>query len=401
MKLYGTILISLLAAAAVSCGRPSPKVDKYAIDCTGIRGFNYTPAGVAEPRHHVDTWVSYNEDVVAFDLDLAKGLNLNFARVFVPYQCYEELGDTLAVRLKDFAGKCDERGMKFMPVVGSGRWMRDSSLLYKAEEWVDFLVDALKDEPSLAMWDLMNEPDLNRRAAESNFENCKMLYKLFKEKDPDTPLTIGFERVSSMIRMADYADVLQFHNYSETRDGIRDTIARAQAFADEVGKQVFNGEMGCVARANPYDVTLEEHMKAGMGWCIWELMIVRRGWGTVHGVFYEDGTVRDPSIPAAIMGYFRNRDNVMPEVPDREDKIGSVMSRINEWKKDGASDWDEGIHIAEVGANMLEGGQLAPMHESPSWQVNQLAKSGDIKEMRTLLDKFYDMLEPYEIEEKK
>lgn len=401
MKYLSSLILSLFAVAMVSCNQPDPKVDKYAIDCTRLRGFNYTPAGVAEPRHHVDTWVSYDENVAAFDLDLAKGLNLNFARVFVPYQCYTELGDTLALRLQDFARKCEERGIAFMPVVGSGRWTRDSSLRYQAEEWVDFLVNTLKDEPSLVMWDLMNEPDLNRRAAESNFENCRMLYKLFKEKDPATPLTIGFERVSSMIRMADYADILQFHNYSETRDEVRDTIARAQAFADKVGKKVFNGEMGCVARANPYDITLEEHMKANMGWCIWELMIVRRGWGTVHGVFYEDGTVRDPSIPAAILGYFRNRDDIMLEVPDREDKIGSVMTRINEWKKDGSKDWDKGIHIAEVAANMLEGGQLAPMHEAPNWQVNQLRKSGDLKEMKALLDKFHSLLEPYEIAEKK
>jgi hypothetical protein len=43
---------------------------------------------------------------------------------------------------------------------------------------------------------------------------------------------------------------------------------------------------------------------------IWELMITRQ-WGTVHGVLYADGTVRDPSIVAALPGFFRNRG---PEV---------------------------------------------------------------------------------------
>ncbi len=63
-------------------------------------------------------------------------------------------------------------------------------------------------------------------------------------------------------------------------------------------------ETGCVARANPYDVTLEEHMKGKMGWYMWELMITKR-WGNVHGVFYPDGTVRDPSIAAAMLpGFF-------------------------------------------------------------------------------------------------
>ena len=395
MKKIGLLILTVAGIALCACSPKVQKVDKYAIDCTQIRGFNYTPATVADPRHHVDTWVSYDPDEAAFNLDLAKSLNLNMARVFVPYQCFTELGDELAPRLQDFARKLDERGMGFVPVVGSGRWMRDTSLLYQAEEWVDYLVNALKDEPNLMMWDLMNEPDLAMFMKDINFENCKLLYKLFKEKDPDTPLTIGMEKVSCMIEMAEYADILQFHNYSETRDMVRDTIALAKAFAASVGKQVFNGEMGCIARGNPYDVTLEEHMKAGMGWTIWELMIVRKGWGTVHGVFYEDGTVRDPSIPAAIMGWFRNRETPMDYFPDREDKITSVLNRIDQWKKDGAKDLETGLHIAEVGANMLESAQLAPMAENPNWEVNQLRKSKDLKELKTLLDKYYTMLKPY------
>ena len=395
MKRIGLLLLSIAGLALFSCAPKVQKVDKYAIDCTQIRGFNYTPATVKDPRHHVDTWVSYDPDEAAFNLDLAKSLDLNMARVFVPYQCFTELGDELAPRLQDFARKLDERGMGFVPVVGSGRWMRDTSLLYQAEEWVDYLVNALKDEPNLMMWDLMNEPDLAMWMKDLNFENCKLLYKLFKEKDPDTPLTIGMEKVSCMIEMADYADILQFHNYSETRDMVRDTIALAKAFAASVNKQVFNGEMGCIARASPYDVTLEEHMKAGVGWTIWELMIVREGWGTVHGVFYEDGTVRDPAIPAAIMGYFRNRENPKVYFPDREDKIGSVLTRTEQWKKDGGKDFETGIHIAEVGANMLESAMLAPMYEAPLWEVEQVRKSKDLAALKALLDKYYTMLKPY------
>lgn len=393
MNLTKTLAVALaLCAMAMPSKAQTPEID---FDCSQFRGFNYTPAGVEEPRHHVDTWVKYDEKVAEFDLDLAQGLKLNFARVFVPYQCYTELGDTLATRLQDFARKCNERGIKFMPVVGSGRWTRDASLRYQARPWVEFLVNALKDEPNLIMWDLMNEPDLNMRAKDSNFENCKLLYGLFKELDPETPVTIGMEKVSCMIEMADYADVLQFHNYSETRAAVADTIARAQAFAEKVGKQVFNGEMGCVARANPYDVTIEEHMKADCGWVLWELMIVRKGWGIVHGVFYEDGTVRDPSIPAAILGYFRNRDDILLEIPDKEGKITSVLNRIEAWNASGANDFETGINTAEVAANMLEAAQLAPMHESPNYLVDQLRKTNDICQLKTLLERFYALLEPY------
>jgi hypothetical protein len=50
--------------------------------------------------------------------------------------------------------------------------------------------------------------------------------------------------------------------------------------------------------------------------------MITGNWGTVRGVFYPDGTVRDPSIPAALLGFFRNRGKgVVEEVPDRENHL--------------------------------------------------------------------------------
>ena len=44
---------------------------------------------------------------------------------------------------------------------------------------------------------------------------------------------------------------------------------------------------------------------------------------------------------------------------------------------------------------MLESAQLAPMHVAPNAEVNRIRASGDIKELRTLLDKQYALLKPY------
>ncbi len=74
------------------CSGPVKKTSRF--DFTGprdpslIRGFNYTPAGVASPRHHIDTWVKYDSAAIEFDLDLAKSLNLNQVRIFVPYAVF-------------------------------------------------------------------------------------------------------------------------------------------------------------------------------------------------------------------------------------------------------------------------------------------------------------------------
>lgn len=370
------------------------------IDYSRIRGFNYTPAGVSAPRHHVDSWVKYDEQTTAFDMDLAKGLDLNQARVFVNYAAYTELGDELAERLRHFTRECHSRGIGVMPVVGNGPWVTDTTRRAEARQWVEFLVDALSDEPGLAMWDVMNEPDYGARGSAErlalNFDNCKFLSELFHELDPDTPVTIGMAFVWGMKAMADYVDVLQFHDYSYTRGAVRDTLRLAKEFAAQAGKPLINGELGCIARANPYDVVLEEYAGSDVGWYLWELMIVREGWGKVHGVFYEDGTVRDPSIPAAIMGYFRNRGDILPEVPDQEGLLTKTVNRLNALLAQPAPAWDEALTQAEIAANLMESGQLVAMNVPPTWEVAQLREGEpDIAALRALLRKFVGILTPY------
>ena len=282
-------------------------------DLSYIRGFNYTPADDIQSRHHLDQWINYNDSITKFDMDLAKSLNLNQVRVMVPYAVYQQAPDKekLKENLREFVRVCYERGIRVMPCVGSGEWINDTTLRdTQGREWAEFLVDALSGEPGLKFWDVMNEPDWPTSPAElvdREFQNAKFMSKIFHELDPKTPVTIGMAFVDGMIKLADYVDILQFHDYMQTKEEIRHNIQRAKQFADSIGKPLINGEIGCIGRANPYDITLKEHMDANIGWYVWELMIVSDGWGTIHGVFYKDGTVRDPSIAAAIMGYFRKR----------------------------------------------------------------------------------------------
>jgi hypothetical protein len=113
-------------------------------------------------------------------------------------------------------------------------------------------------------------------------------------------------------------------------------------------------------------------MRAHVGWYIWELMITGN-WGTVHGVFYPDGTVRDPSIVAALMGFFRNRGGeVVEEVPDRENHVTDAVTKSKAWLADTNADWQAGLDLAETSANLLEAAQLVPIHDLPSRQVELL-----------------------------
>jgi hypothetical protein len=406
MKKTITIALFLGILILTGCNGPEKKISKF--DFTGpkdaslIRGFNYTPANVAAPRHHVDTWVHYDSATIKFDLDLAKSLNMNQVRVFVPYAVYTEDKEALPSKLRHFIRECHKRNIGVMPVVGSGQWLRDTTLRSQAREWVKFLVDAVSNEPGLAMWDAMNEPDWPtspKEMVDRKYQNAIFMAKTFREFDKNTPVTIGWAFVDGMIQSADYVDVLQFHDYMQTREQIRGNINKAKDFAAKVKKPLINGELGCIARANPYDITLQEHMNAKVGWYIWELMIVRKGWGTVHGVFYEDGSVRDPSIAAAIMGFFRKRSaDVLLPVTDKEGWITKICDQADKWLKNPEASWAEGLDIAETAANLLEAGELTAMIIPPTQEVDVMRQGKeDMKALKELILKLKKQLEPYKI----
>jgi hypothetical protein len=134
-----------------------------------------------------------------------------------------------------------------------------------------------------------------------------------------------------------------------------------------------------------------------VGWYIWELMIVRQGWGQVHGVFYEDGTVRDPAIAAAVLGFFRNRGpNILPAVPDREGWVTKVVTNGNKWIEQTDASWNDGLDLAETAAHLLEAAELVPMREPPTREVDMMRRGQpDLPALRDLLRKYIEILKPY------
>jgi hypothetical protein len=191
-----------------------------------------------------------------------------------------------------------------------------------------------------------------------------------------------------------------FHGYQQTREAVRLDIAKARLAAAAAHKQVMNDEMGCVCRANPYDMTIQEHMNAQMGFYLWELMIVSNGpraWGDVHGIFYPDGTIRDASIPMAVMGFFRNRGaEVVLERPNREGRVTRTVTEARQWLTNTNGDWQAGLDVAEIAANLLESAQLAPLHALPTRHVELLRRrKEDRPALRTLLEQDIAALQPY------
>lgn len=396
MRIRGYVIPVLIGALSLSLSaqRRMPK------DLSGVRGFNYQSA---ESIGHAEHWFQYNPAITDRDLDYAKRLQLNEVRVFVPYAAWERNREALKKNLLHFVRAAHERGIGVMPTMQYkfDEW-RERTAWPNARPFVADLIAAIGKEPGLEIWDVENEPECCKLPPTPEnrlrMEHAMYMAKVFHELDPVTPVTIGATFAENMIEMGDAVDVLSFHNYSPTRGQIRASLEKAKAYAAKVGKPLVDSEIGCIARANPYDITLQEHMQAHVGWYIWELMITGN-WGTVHGVFYPDGTVRDPSIVAALFGMFRNRgENIVEEVPDRENHVTDAVTKNKAWLTESNPDWQAGLDLAEVSANLLEAGQLIAMHDLPTRQVERLRRGHpDLPALRKLLGTLTSLLEPYQL----
>ena len=389
MKVVFTLALVLIIFAHTSQGAQR----NVPVDITKIRGFNYESAPTIG---HNEMWLQYNPAETERDMDYAKRLNLNQVRVFLGYTAYSR--DKVAFRknLIHFVRACHQRGIGVMPtLMYPDEWSDNQTNWPLAEAYAADLVDMIGNgkEPGLAFWDADNEPGMARIAF------ARHMARLFRKLDKITPVTIGCTTVADMEALgSDLVDVLSFHDYSATRHQIEENIESAKRYAATQGKQVMNTEIGCIARANPYDVTLEEFMKSGMGWYIWELMITGQ-WGTAHGVLYADGTVRDPSTVAALFGFFQNRGaDVVPSVPDREGFVTNLVTENKKWLADPNAAWVSGLDLAETAANLLEAAQLIAMHDPPTRQVDLLRKGPpNMAALRALVSQFTAILEPYQL----
>jgi len=336
-------------------------------------------------------------------LDYARKIGINQVRVFLSSSVYLENKGAFREHLRHLARACATRGIGLMPVVSYKSEMVHEAAPYTlTRAWVKDLIETIGDEPALAFWDVFNEPDYpaNNPKRDEVIAYARIVAKIFRELDtrrPRTPTTIGFAFEKPMEENADVVDVLSWHDYSPTREEIRANIAAATAFAARVKKPLINTEIGCTGRANPYDMTIQEFSSAHVGFYVWELMITKY-WGNVHGIFYPDGTVRDPAIPAAMLGLFRNRGaGAVPELPDREGWVTRTVVAGRKWLADDTAPYAEGLKQAEIAANILEANQLVAMHDLPSRRVAELrADQSDRAALRKLLGELLDQLAPYE-----
>lgn len=338
-------------------------------------------------------WMS-DEATIRKELGYAQRIHLNSTRIWLPMDRYKAAPDEFVKKLKTYVRIAHEMGFGVMPILWNGNGLNPDilkeSYREEAEAYVRNIVGALKDEPGLFIWDIMNEPTCNdyhnlapneeerkvRRKEIFDFvrRNCQLVRQL----DSKNAITVGTTLAFNLEEASpDLVDVLSFHDYSTTVAGMERSYEAAQKVAEKYRKPLLNSETGCMGRANPYDLAIQTCEKHGAGWYLFELMISGY-WSDIHGIFYADGTVRDPSIVAAVMGCFRNRDvsTMVKERPNKEGHAQQAVRQVEEALKEETTAFrhrkastDRILEAAEFCANLLESAQMLPMHDLPTAQI--------------------------------
>lgn len=377
MKTNRAVLTGMVSLMMVG----SAMAEKPLSDYSFIRGVCY-PGG----------WRK-DQAIIERDLGYAQRLQLNSTRVWLSYRAYQQNPDRFIKTIQNYVRTAHRMGISTMPVLWNGNGLNPDTLKEEfrpeGEAYIRAVVEALKNEKGLLMWDIMNEPFMNdyynhapaeekpKREAEIG-EFVRHYVKYVKKLDPVNAVTVGYAFSEELENSADLVDVLSFHDYLGTRQRVENSYRVAEETSKKYGnKPVLNSEMACIARSNPYDMALEICARHKMGWYVFEL-VIEGYWSEVHGLVYPDGTIRDPSIIAALFGFYRNRDlktSIRPD-PNREGRANRALEELEAALKDDPSVFhhrktstDKILEAAEYCANFLEAAEMVPMYEPPTAKI--------------------------------
>ena len=374
MKMSKLMIIGMLLAVGTAWG------GLHTNDYSWVRGTHYGLVGDAGQ--------------VARELGYGRRVGLNAVRFWLSRGAWKKDPKGYAESVRKFVRIAWENGYWSMPILFNGN-MIDPKMLDE-ESWPSCaayakdIVEAVKDEPGLLMWDVMNEPTCNPwvnaqkdkaekgRRREKTWAFLRKACVHVRALDPGSPITVGYTTAFEAEPTVACVDVISFHDYSSTRARQEANFARADELGRKYGKPVLQTETGCLARANPYDMALEACQRHKMGWFVFN-HIIRGRCDSEHGVFYPDGTVRDPSTIAAMMGCFRCRDTsvIIPGLANREGSakraVEAIHKALTEYTSDAfdyrPSSVKELLEASEHAANMLECCELTPMAVPPTARI--------------------------------
>jgi hypothetical protein len=208
---------------------------------------------------------------------------------------------------------------KWLPTPGNDRL--GPEWYPKLEIYVDSVIARLRNNPTVLLWDLMNEPEWASEGPLSSTEiitpEMKLVRDAFlrhfrehiKQNFPGEIVSIGWADLTNAESYEDLADVVTFHVYGGA-ERIQSEIEKAEAFGKRSGKKVLitetlanwdfgSPDFGSLASDEQqlahYKRVLPVLSKSPIGWISWGL-VISNDFDPFTDVFYPDGHPR----PAAL-----------------------------------------------------------------------------------------------------
>jgi hypothetical protein len=208
---------------------------------------------------------------------------------------------------------------KWVPTPGNDRLGED--WYPKLEQYVDAIVGASKNNPTILLWDLMNEPEWASEGPLSPTEIItpemkrvrdaflRHFYTHIKERFPAEIVGVGWAALANAETYSRWSDVVTFHVYGAP-ERIQSAIEKAEAFSRSSGKTVLitetlanwdfdSPDFGKLAtdeqQLTHYERVLPVLLKSPIGWLGWGL-VMSHDFNPFTDIFYADGQAR----PAAI-----------------------------------------------------------------------------------------------------
>jgi len=353
------------------------------------------------------------------EIGYAKRLGVNSFRTWLPTFLYKKDPDKFMANTKQFIELSWENGITTMPILFNGNSL-DPAMLEPVwweefgDDYVKKVVGAFKDEPGLIMWDIMNEPSCNdyiRKAPEGTRDGrwaevntfLKHYCELVRELDPEGTITIGHTFAEDLEPSSAWVDVVCVHDYLESEELIQKTYDESWAVANKYGKPLINSELSCIGRANPYELSIKKARENNVGTYVFELMI-HGYWGDIHGLVYPDGTVRDPSVIASMLGFYRKlTPDRIKQNPNKEGKAEEALARLRTAMNDSAETFHHKaaasgpiLEAAEWVINLLEGSEMVAMYNPPSAKLlafkNQPEAERDLDDIKAFAAEMAEIL---------
>jgi hypothetical protein len=191
----------------------------------------------------------------------------------------------------------------------------------KLERYVGNVMDRLRNNSAVLLWDVMNEPEfagegpispsvfMTAEMEQTRDSFLKHFHDFIKRKYPDEITSVGWARLDNTAKYADFADVMTFHIYGEPTQ-LQTAIDRAVDVSKKAGKKILitetlanwdfgSPDFGSLASDEKqlahYQKILPVLTNSPIGWIAWG-MIVNRTFDPYTDIFYPNGQPR----PAAV-----------------------------------------------------------------------------------------------------